>query len=129
MKVRDIINEEATTTSATTSGAFSRTHSPFKSVQSIGDIQYKKKPHKIEIYKFNENNEACCVANIKRTRGEGWKFRTTKEWNKQGLPHFGQLHEIKPNKRGSKTISSNIHEILNGWGIRYDKINEYNDGV
>jgi len=90
-------------------------------------VEYKAHPHKIKIYRRNDQNVAEMVATIERHTGKGWRFHKTMAWNEHRLPHFGQLKNIRTHYNGKKTISSQLEHVLDEWGIRHDGIKELNE--
>lgn len=91
------------------------------SVASIGQVFFSAYPDRVELYKRNKGCDTC-VAKIKRKKNEGWSLVMTKDWAKQGNPHFGQLNNIKSKLNGKKSISSNIGTLLKTWGITHDGV-------
>lgn len=91
------------------------------SVASIGQVFYSAYPDRVDLYKRTKTCDVC-VAKIKRKKSEGWSLIMTKDWAKQGNPHFGNLHNIKSKLSGKKTISQNIGSLLKSWGITNDGV-------
>lgn len=125
MKIQDI--QEAATSAATVSGSFARTDSPYTSTQSVGKLEYKSQSNKVKLYRRNDENCPECVATITRKNKDGWRFNKTKKWDDHGLPHFGQLSNIKSDIRGSQTHRKHIRDVLGKWGIRYDDVQELDE--
>lgn len=96
-------------------------------VQSIGKLEYRSGNQSIRLYKRNHEGKACCIARIRRTSGDGWRFHKTKKWKELDLPHFGNITDAKLPVNGSKTITSGLTKILTKWGIRYDGLKPLED--
>lgn len=93
------------------------------SVASIGQVEFAGSPSQIKLYKrCNQTNSSKCIARIRRRKGEGWRFQTTKEWDEMKLPHIGYLKSMKTPVNGNKTISNNLESMLSSWGVKYDKL-------
>ena len=103
MKIKELVNESSYGTSVT----------------SVGDLEYTPHQNKIDLYKKDKK-----VATIRRESKKGWRFKKTKEWDEEGLPHFGHAEGRDVGKRGRKTVSNNIETILKDYGIRYDSVKE-----
>lgn len=91
------------------------------SVASIGDVEYVGKSSYFKLYKRCEDKPKC-IATIRRKKGNGWRFKPTKEWNSMNLPHIGYLKNIKTPVNGTKTISNNLESMLKAWGVNYDSL-------
>jgi hypothetical protein len=113
MKLNEILSEEAM--------------AGVTSVSSIGSVEYRAWPSMVKLYKRNDQNVPCCVAKIKRHKGQGWRIITTDEWKKMNLPHFGYIHDLKTPVSGQKTISNNLSNMLKAWGIKHGEIKCYRD--
>jgi len=124
MKIGDILEDA----NATTTGSFARTDSPFHSVTSIGDVEYKSQRNKVKLYRRNKENCPECIATISRKKGQGWRFNKTKKWDEHELPHFGQLSNIKSDVNGQKSHEKHIKDVLGKWGINHDSIKQLEDG-
>lgn len=104
------------------SSKHSPNQTPFTSIQSVGNLEFDSKPHKVKLFKRNQQNEAECVACIERKTNNGWRFKTLPKWKEHNLPHFGQLENVKSPRRGKKTISDNLHQMLHDMGMKYDSV-------
>jgi len=98
------------------------------SVQSIGKIEQKAfGTDLIRLYKRDDSNVPKCVAKIKRKTGCGWSMCATDGWKDCGLPHFGQLKDIKTQVNGTKTIRKNLTAMLKAWGVNYDELLDFKE--
>jgi hypothetical protein len=90
------------------------------SVASVGTMEYDANPGLVRLYKRNAVDQACCVARIERKKGQGWRFITTPNWGKFGLPHFGNLYDVESPVKGKKAHEREIAKVLTRWGINHD---------
>lgn len=95
-------------------------------VANIGSLTFVARPNQIKIFKrpgiCDDNNK--CIAKLQRKTGLGWRFLTTKDWDKIGLPHIGNIKNAKSPISGKKTISNDISNLLKQWGLNISDIEE-----